>query len=79
MTTNHVTTGHEAANAATDRATLCEVACDLVVVEHRLRDLRRWTPEGATFHIDAALASVAAALDSLHAEHQDPNPVRSQP
>ena len=58
-----------AANAAKDRLTLSEVACDLIVVEHRLRDLRRWTPEGATAHLDAALANVSAALDNLHAEH----------
>ena len=53
-----------------DARALCETTCDLIVIEHRLRDLRRWTPEGATFHLDQALASVAAALDSLHVEHQ---------
>ena len=54
--------------AAKDRRTLAELVCDLTVVEHRLRDLRRWTPEGATAHLDAALSSVGAALDSVHAE-----------
>lgn len=51
-----------------DRPTLAELVCDLTVVEHRLRDLRRWTPEDATAHLDAALASVGAALDSVHAK-----------
>jgi hypothetical protein len=69
------TTSHETANTATDCATLAEAACDLTVVQHRLRDLRRWTPEGATFHLDAAIASIAAALDSLHAEHLDRQPI----
>ena len=61
-----------AATPAADRdaRTLCETTCDLIVIEHRLRDLRRWTPTGTTHHLDQALASVAAALDSLHAEHQ---------
>jgi hypothetical protein len=45
-----------------------ELACDLALVEHRLRDLRRWTPAAPTGHLDAALASLAAALDCLHAE-----------
>ena len=58
------------AAATKDRRTLAELVCDLAVVEHRIRDLRRWTPEGATAHLDAALASVGAALDSVHAEHQ---------
>lgn len=53
-----------------DARTLTEVACDLAVAEHRLRDARRWTPEGARTHLDAALASVSTALDCLHAEHQ---------
>lgn len=61
---------HEGANAAKDHATLTELACDLTVVEHRLRNLRRWTPEGARLHINTAMAAVAMALDSLHAEHQ---------
>jgi ABC-type xylose transport system substrate-binding protein len=39
------------------------------VIEHRLRDVRRWTPETARAHLDAALSSVATALDALHAEH----------
>lgn len=63
---------HAAANAAKDRRTLSEVACDLIMIEHRLRDLRRWTPAGATAHLDAALADVSAALDHLHAEYQTP-------
>ena len=54
-----------------DRRTLSELTCDLTVVEHRLRDLRRWTSPGATAHLDAALANVGAALDSIHAEHLD--------
>lgn len=56
---------------ATDRdaRALCETTCDLIVIEHRLRDLRRWTPDGVAFHLDQALANIAAALDSLHAEH----------
>lgn len=54
-----------------DRRTLAEVACDLIVVEHRLRDLRRFTPETARAHLDAALASLATALDALHAEYTD--------
>ena len=58
-----------AANAAKDRHTLSEVACDLIVIEHRLRDVRRWTPAPARAHLDAALSSVATALDALHAEH----------
>ncbi|MGB0189664.1 MAG: hypothetical protein ACPF9W_01690 [Nocardioides sp.] len=57
------------ANAATDRHTLSETACDLIVIEHRLRDVRRWTPETARAHLDAALSSVATALDALHAEY----------
>lgn len=52
-----------------DRHTLSETACDLVVIEHRLRDVRRWTPETARAHLDAALSSVATALDALHAEY----------
>lgn len=55
------------ANAAKDRHTLSETACDLIVIEHRLRDVRRWTPETARAHLDAALSSVATALDALHA------------
>ncbi|MDN5898472.1 MAG: hypothetical protein L0H74_00205 [Brachybacterium sp.] len=51
-----------------DRATLSEVACDLIVVEHRLRDLRRWTPEATRCHLDAALDNIADALDCLHVE-----------
>ncbi|KRF20114.1 hypothetical protein ASG90_19355 [Nocardioides sp. Soil797] len=58
-----------AANADKDRHTLSETACDLIVIEHRLRDVRRWTPESARAHLDAALSSVATALDALHAEH----------
>jgi hypothetical protein len=57
------------ANAATDRHTLSETACDLIVIEHRLRDVRRWTPETARAHLDAALSSVATALDALHSEY----------
>lgn len=57
------------ATEAKDRHTLSELACDLVVVEHRLRDLRRWTPEAARAHLDAALSNVAPALDALHAEY----------
>lgn len=57
------------ANAATDRHTLSETACDLIVIEHRLRDVRRWTPETACAHLDAALSSVATALDALHADY----------
>ncbi len=57
------------ASAAKDRHTLSETACDLIVIEHRLRDVRRWTPEAARAHLDAALSSVATALDALHAEH----------
>lgn len=58
-----------AASAAKDRHTLSETACDLIVIEHRLRDVRRWTPESARGHLDAALSSVATALDALHAEY----------
>lgn len=58
-----------AASAAKDRHTLSETACDLIVIEHRLRDVRRWTPESARAHLDAALSSVATALDALHAEY----------
>lgn len=58
-----------AANAAKDRHSLSEVACDLIVIEHRLRDLRGWTPAPARAHLDAALSSVATALDALHAEY----------
>jgi len=57
------------ASAAKDRHTLSEVACDLIVIEHRLRDVRRWTPETARAHLGAALSSVATALHALHAEH----------
>jgi hypothetical protein len=57
------------ASAAKDRHTLSETACDLIVIEHRLRDVRRWTPEAARAHLDAALRSVATALDALHAEY----------
>ncbi len=57
------------ASAAKDRHTLSEVACDLIVIEHRLRDVRRWTPAPARAHLDAALSSVATALDALHAEY----------
>lgn len=52
-----------------NRHTLSETACDLIVIEHRLRDVRRWTPETARAHLDAALSSVATALDALHAEY----------
>ncbi|WP_259908835.1 hypothetical protein [Janibacter hoylei] len=31
--------------------------------------MRRWTPETARAHLDAALSSVATALDALHAEY----------
>ena len=58
-----------AASAAKDRHTLSETACDLIVIEHRLRDGRRWTPEPARAQLDAALSSVATALDALHAEY----------
>lgn len=57
------------ANAAKDRHTLSETACDLIVIEHRLRDVRRWTPETARVHLDEAMSSVATALDALHAEY----------
>ena len=57
------------ASAAKDRHTLSETACDLIVIEHRLRDVRRWTPETARAHLDAALSSVATARDALHAEY----------
>ena len=57
------------ANAAKDRHTLSEVACDLIVIEHRLRDVRRWTSAPARAHLDAALSSIATALDALHAEY----------
>ena len=58
-----------AASAAKDRHTLAETTADLVVIEHRLRDVRRWTPESARAHLDAALSSVATALDALHVEY----------
>ena len=58
-----------AASAAKDRHTLSETTSDLIVIEHRLRDVRRWTPETARAHLDAALSSVATALDALHAEY----------
>lgn len=58
-----------AASTAKDRHTLSETACDLIVIEHRLRDVRRFTPETARAHLDAALSSLATALDALHAEH----------
>ncbi|GAB7005287.1 hypothetical protein JCM18899A_27600 [Nocardioides sp. AN3] len=58
-----------ATSTAKDRHTLSETACDLIVIEHRLRDVRRWTPETARAHLDAALSSLATALDALHAEH----------
>ncbi|MDP2775560.1 MAG: hypothetical protein Q8O61_18555 [Nocardioides sp.] len=64
-----VTAADVEASAAKDRHTLSETACDLIVIEHRLRDVRRWTPETARVHLDAALASVATALDALHAEY----------
>ena len=57
------------ASAAKDRHTLSETACDLIVIEHRPRDVRRWTPETARAHLDAAPSSVATALDALHPEH----------
>ncbi len=57
------------ADAAKDRHTLSETACDLIVIEHRLRDVRRWTLEIARAYLDAALSSVATALDALHAEY----------
>jgi len=63
------TTADTKANAAKDQRTLSEVACDLILVEHRLRDLCRWTPETARTHLDAALTNVATALDALHAEY----------
>lgn len=63
-----MTTTDTVAAAQKGRRTVTELTCDLTVVEHRLRGLRRWTPEGATAHLDAALANVAAALDNLHAE-----------
>ena len=68
-TTPAGTSADIAARAAKDRHTLSETACDLIVIEHRLRDVRRWTPETARAHLDAALSSVATALDALHAEH----------
>jgi hypothetical protein len=64
-----VTPADVEASAAKDRHTLNETACDLIVIERRLRDVRRWTPETARAHLDAALSSVATALDALHAEH----------
>ncbi len=63
------TPAHVKASATKDRHTLSETACDLIVIEHRLRDVRRWTPEPARAHLDAALSSVATALDALHAEY----------
>jgi hypothetical protein len=60
-----------AASAAKDRRTLSEVACDLIAIDHRLREVRRWTPAPARAHLDAALSSVAPALDALHAEQID--------
>ncbi len=57
------------ASDAKDRHTLSETACDLIAIEHRLRDVRRWTTETARVHLDAALSSVATALDALHAEY----------
>ena len=66
------------ANAAKDRHTLSEVACDLIVIEHRLRDVRRWTPAPARAHLDAALSSVATALDALHAEYATPTTEQEQ-
>ena len=68
-----------AANAVKDRRTLSEVACDLIVIEHRLRDVRRWTPAPARAHLDAALSSVATALDALHAEQIDRRAHRTTP
>jgi hypothetical protein len=66
------------ASAAKDRHTLSETACDLIVIEHRLRDVRRWTPETARAHLDVALSSVATALDALHAEHTHRTTEREQ-
>ncbi|MDO9496236.1 MAG: hypothetical protein Q7J48_11095 [Nocardioides sp.] len=69
MTTTTADTTDTRANATKDQGTLSEVACDLIMVEHRLRDLCRWTPETARTHLDAALTNVATALDALHAEY----------
>ena len=71
--------GDVKASAAKDRHTLREVACDLIVIEHRLRDVRRWTPAPARTHLDAALSSVATALDALHAEQIDRHAHRTTP
>ena len=38
---------------AKDPHTLSETACGLTVIEHRLRDVRRWIPEIARAHLDA--------------------------
>lgn len=62
------------ANCGRDTRTLAEVACDLAVAEHRLRDVRRWTPATARAHLDAALSSIATALDTLHAEYDNRTP-----
>lgn len=48
---------------------LAELACDVALIEARVRDLRRWAPGATTLHLDAALANIAAALDSIHAQH----------
>ncbi|MGY2872836.1 hypothetical protein ACVW00_000026 [Marmoricola sp. URHA0025 HA25] len=62
---------------AQDARALRETTCELILIEHRLRGLRRWTPDSTTLYLDQALVNLAAALDSLHAAHQTrtvPNP-----
>ncbi len=66
--TGAATAPDDAANAATDRHTPSARRPAPIVIEHRLRDAPV-TPETARAHLDAALSSVATALDALHAEY----------
>lgn len=60
-----------AVDEAKDERALSETACDLIAVEQRLRDLRRRTPATARVHLEAALSSIATALDALRAEYAE--------
>lgn len=48
---------------------LAELACDVALIEAQISAMRRWAPGAASTHLDAALANVSAALDSIHAQH----------
>lgn len=48
------------------KRSVSDLAADLIMVEHDLRDVARQVPPRSGEHLDAALASIDDAITALH-------------